>query len=309
VTLRNSGGGDVLVMGMRLIEDTASAFRLISPAVPIIVPDGGTVQVQAEFTPQTIGLKTARIEFTTEVGTLYAKLRGVGKKLTVPAFIRRDYHCAPGDRVTISIELEAPVAGVPLDSLDVMLGYHAELLDYLAITEAPINQGWAPIPVLGPDSLQFRLHRPGISLDTGRILSLQFLTRFTLLDSSELPFTIESGLPYLEFMEYPGLFRRDSLCGLLYRLFESSPFNLRLEQNVPNPAPDGTTIEFELPFDNPTTLIVYDILGTERLRLVDGITSAGVHVITIPDGALAAGRYFYRLRSGSYDLRRGMVIE
>jgi hypothetical protein len=294
---------------MRLIEDTASAVRLISPAAPFIVPDGGNVEVQVEFTPQTIGLKTARIEFTTEVGTLYSNLRGVGKKLTVPAFIRRDYHGAPGDRVTISIELEGPVTGVPLDSLDAMLGYRAELLDYLAITEAPINQGWRRIAEASPDSLHFRLYRSGISLDTGRILSLQFLTRFTLLDSTELPFTIESGLPYVEFIEYPGLFHRDSLCGLLYRLFESSPFNLRLEQNVPNPAPDATTIEFELPFDNPTTLIVYDILGTEQLRLVDGMISAGLHVITIPDGALAAGRYFYRLRSGSYDLRRRMVIE
>jgi hypothetical protein len=309
VVVRNLGGGDVLVTGMRLVDDTAGAFRITSPGDPFVVRDGDTVHVECEFTPLTVGLKTARIEFDTEVGRLYANLRGVGKKLIVPASIGRDYHAKPGEEITIYIDLESSLAEAPVDSLEIALGYDADLLDFLGITDSSLVAGWESSGAVAGDSLRFTIRGLKSSPEPGHLLGLNMLTRFSLHDSSELPFTIESGIPYVEIVEHPGLFRRDSICGLVDRLFEFTRYRLRLEQNVPNPVERETRIDFEIPFDNFTTLVVYDLIGGERLRLVDGFIPAGIYSTDIPENTLPSGVYYYRLVSGEFTLTRRMIIQ
>ena len=138
---------------------------------------------------------------------------------------------------------------------------------------------------------------------------MRFLTRFNELAGSELPFRIETGLPYLDIVESPGLFSRDPFCGLQERLFIFQKHNFRLEQNIPNPLRDGGRIDFEIPFENPTTLIVHDALGRELLRLVDRVLAPGAYTAYIQPNELPAGLYYYRLRSGDFSAMRKMVVE
>ncbi len=83
------------------------------------------------------------------------------------------------------------------------------------------------------------------------------------------------------------------------------PAYLDLGQNYPNPFNPGTTIRFELRATQRASLVVYDVLGRELTRLIDGETLLlGAHEREW-DGRdasgepAAAGAYFARLETAS----------
>jgi hypothetical protein len=86
------------------------------------------------------------------------------------------------------------------------------------------------------------------------------------------------------------------------RLF---PENYALSQNYPNPFNPATTIEYQLPEAGFVKLTVYNLLGQEVVRLVDGVRRSGSHSVvwnsrdklgsTVPTGI-----YFCRMEAGSY---------
>jgi hypothetical protein len=268
------------------------------------------VRVQCTFTPRSIGLKTARIELATDAGQLTSNLRGVGRVLVVPALIRRNYHAQPGEQLTIYLELKGRLDTLPVKRLDIAVAFRPQLLDFLAARpDSASRHGWRFFGVPDFDTLRCAIDLAGSPPDTGALLSMRFLTRFDVLENSELPFTIDAGLPYLDIVESPGLFTRDPFCGLQERLFAFQKNNFRLDQNVPNPLTGVGRIDFEIAFDNPTTLIVYNSLGEEMLRLVDKTLTAGAYTAYIQPGALAQGMYYYRLQSGDFGAIRKMVVQ
>jgi hypothetical protein len=88
------------------------------------------------------------------------------------------------------------------------------------------------------------------------------------------------------------------------------PGEFRLEQNYPNPFNPSTRIGFSVPEDAHTTLTVYDVLGREVARLVDGWTAAGNYYVSFQGNGLANGMYIYRLDSGTHrDTKRMMLLK
>lgn len=73
------------------------------------------------------------------------------------------------------------------------------------------------------------------------------------------------------------------------------PDRFSLEQNYPNPFNPRTIIRYGLPLRAHTRLTVYDQLGREVARLVDGVRDAGYHTAFFDSGNLASGIYYYRL--------------
>ena len=86
------------------------------------------------------------------------------------------------------------------------------------------------------------------------------------------------------------------------------PKKYSLSNNFPNPFNPSTKIEFALPEAGITSLIIYDLLGREVKRLIDGQLSAGYHSLTWNATSAASGIYFYRLTSGSFVDTRKMVL-
>ena len=86
------------------------------------------------------------------------------------------------------------------------------------------------------------------------------------------------------------------------------PRTFSLSENFPNPFNPTTTIRFEIPVASAIRLSVFDLLGHEVRVLVDSTVSAGSYEATLDAAGLASGIYLYRLRAGSFEQTRKMVL-
>ncbi len=86
------------------------------------------------------------------------------------------------------------------------------------------------------------------------------------------------------------------------------PTKLTLQQNYPNPFNPSTTIAFSMPSAGHVSLKIYDILGQEVARLLDGYATAGIHEVNWNAGDLASGVYIYRLQTKSATLAKKMIL-
>lgn len=76
----------------------------------------------------------------------------------------------------------------------------------------------------------------------------------------------------------------------------------------PNPFTSGTTVSFAVPSGGSAVrLVVYDVLGREVARLVDGWMPEGHHETRWQAGAHPSGVYFVRLQSGNHQQVRQVI--
>jgi hypothetical protein len=86
------------------------------------------------------------------------------------------------------------------------------------------------------------------------------------------------------------------------------PLVFKLEQNVPNPFNPSTTIQFQLPTAGHVQLSVYNMVGQEMVRLVDGALPAGVHRVVFNGSRFGSGIYFYRVTGNGINATRKMLL-
>ncbi len=86
------------------------------------------------------------------------------------------------------------------------------------------------------------------------------------------------------------------------------PETYALRQNFPNPFNPSTEILFDLPEDAMVSLVVYDVLGREVARLVQGELRAGTHRARFDAGNLPSGVYFYRIQAGDFQRTNRMTV-
>ena len=91
------------------------------------------------------------------------------------------------------------------------------------------------------------------------------------------------------------------------------PEAFALRQNYPNPFNPGTTIRFDVPVATSLSLVVYDILGREVIRLREGYLEPGYHQIvwngrTATGTEASAGVYILRMVSPVYTRQVKMVL-
>jgi flagellar hook assembly protein FlgD len=81
-----------------------------------------------------------------------------------------------------------------------------------------------------------------------------------------------------------------------------------LAQNYPNPFNPATTINYQLSVNSFVSVKVYDELGREVARLVNGDQSAGSHSVRWDGENFSSGVYFYDVSAGNYHAVRKMVL-
>jgi hypothetical protein len=107
-----------------------------------------------------------------------------------------------------------------------------------------------------------------------------------------------------------GAFRR-SLSGFISSApgyVTSTPYRFSLEQNFPNPFNPSTTIRYGLPSRSHVTLTVFNTLGQQVAKVVQGEQEAGFHEVQFDASGLASGVYLYRLTAGSYVETRKLLL-
>lgn len=90
--------------------------------------------------------------------------------------------------------------------------------------------------------------------------------------------------------------------------------DFQLYQNFPNPFNPATTIKFELSSGGIVSLIIYDLLGNEVIRLIDKIYYPSGKFEKIWSGTdnysniLGSGVYFYRLSIDNQSISKSMIL-
>lgn len=81
-----------------------------------------------------------------------------------------------------------------------------------------------------------------------------------------------------------------------------------LSQNHPNPFVNRSQISYSLDQPTEVRLRVFNALGQEVARLVEGVQGAGDHTVTVDGAALSSGVYFYTLEAEKGRATRSMVV-
>jgi len=86
------------------------------------------------------------------------------------------------------------------------------------------------------------------------------------------------------------------------------PMKYTLLQSYPNPFNPTTTIEYTLQHSGDVSLVIYNLLGEEVTRLVNGQQDAGYHKATWNASNMSSGIYFYRIQAGDFVETRKMLL-
>jgi len=88
------------------------------------------------------------------------------------------------------------------------------------------------------------------------------------------------------------------------------PLRFALEQNYPNPFNPATVIKYQLPKSSNVKIRVFDLLGQEVAKLVDGNIEAGYHQVEFNGSDLASGLYLYKIEADGFtDVKKMMLVK
>ena len=93
-----------------------------------------------------------------------------------------------------------------------------------------------------------------------------------------------------------------------YRDESATSFEVKLEQNHPNPFSEETEIGFTLSSTSPVRLSIHDVLGREVMIIADDRFGKGQHRFTVLAGHLPSGIYSYRLQAGQRVIVKKMIL-
>ena len=86
------------------------------------------------------------------------------------------------------------------------------------------------------------------------------------------------------------------------------PNKFELFQNYPNPFNPTTSIKYSIPKTSYVSLVVFDILGSEIIRLVGKEQTQGNYEIEFDGSDLTSGIYFYRIQAGEFVETKKMIL-
>lgn len=92
------------------------------------------------------------------------------------------------------------------------------------------------------------------------------------------------------------------------KLNSAVPESFGLCQNYPNPFNPVTRIRYAVPASSFVRISVYDILGNETARLVNGMTPAGYYEVEFSGYKLSSGIYFLKMNAEGYSSMIKMML-
>jgi hypothetical protein len=86
------------------------------------------------------------------------------------------------------------------------------------------------------------------------------------------------------------------------------PGSFALSQNYPNPFNPTTVIQYDIPIGGHVSLVVFDYLGREVVRLLDEYHEPGRYMTEWNATTLASGVYFYRLKANDFTSTKRLLL-
>ena len=105
-----------------------------------------------------------------------------------------------------------------------------------------------------------------------------------------------------------GLIRAIDLSGTLGINDIESSQGFRLEQNVPNPFNDNTSINFSLSDSEKISLTIYVTQGRLVDQPINRVMNLGNHEVSINSDNFSSGLYFYTLEVGQHRVTKKMIL-
>ncbi len=89
---------------------------------------------------------------------------------------------------------------------------------------------------------------------------------------------------------------------------EIQPTEFLLSQNYPNPFNPATKISYTLPERSMVSIVVYDAIGNEIIKLENGEKEAGIYAVEFNAENLPTGIYFYHFNAGKISQTKKMML-
>lgn len=340
-TVRNTApagtpSADIEVIDATITGADAAYFTLISPptpASPLIVPAGETRPIEIRFSPDQPRGYQALIRVTYRGGqTDSAIVQGVGYVIPVeivPQFAMKLVNFRQGSDVGASIRASSrDWNSAAVTSFDLKLRYNGKQLLYVPNSiqrGSALDGSWqitADEQLLdaATQTFELRVHGNGqtpIARD-GNLADM----RFTVL-VSDMPSQRFARLEAVEFIGsgttntprrciIPTLLADSVLpttCFMDGRFVVISETPFSIMDVDPHPASgESVTLRFSVGFDAPTSIRLYDALGTPQRTILDGDLPKGSYSVEVPIGSMSSGLYFVRFESGPVSATRRLLI-
>lgn len=314
-TLSN-GNALPLVVDSLEFQPQIPGLRVVAPAFPLVVPAGGAVNIELEYS----GTEEFRTEGTLRIGgpcpmrAIVRVVRGEQPEILALELSFPDTMATVDQRIAIPLRIlsSAPFEGRV--TIGGIIQFDKTMLsaDRLS-TSVPGGSIAITSELVQPRirTLAFRYTGPVPAdgtlamMESLVLLGLSDTTSLQIIDPTVAP---EQGAVEAEISGHDGFFRTLGICRIGGDRFIRLQDMSKLATSAPNPASDWATIRFEIAAAGPVLLRLFDGMGEEVARPVEGELPAGSHEIRIDLRALPSGLYSYELSSGSGVLRETMIV-
>ena len=128
-------------------------------------------------------------------------------------------------------------------------------------------------------------------------------------DTLVIDFNCMTKLVFLEGIANPEITNAKSRCEVpIVISIEEIPYLTYLEQNIPNPAENTTSIKFGVAEECPISLKIYDLYGNFRKNLIESNLKPGKYEVKFSLEKLEQGTYFYVMSTCGQILSKTMIV-
>ncbi len=228
--------------------------------------------------------------------------------------IGRNHHGGTGEEVVIPIEVVEGFGETDISELELRIEYNASMMrldeeSFQRLLVGTALEGWS-VEIQGYTHkdilLRFVAPAGETLLATNPFLLFQLQLYLSSERGSELAFSVESDSKCFTIETTPGYAEVDSICGLSFRLIETTLTKYIAPVVYPNPASNRMQFAFGLGLDGRAVLEVFDVQGRRVGLLVDGELASGQYSVEWDVRGVESGQYWYRLTSGDW-IQSGQV--
>ena len=311
-TITNNGTAPVPITRLVL----PPPFRLITtrPTLPRSLAPNESMEVDIEFAPTTDRFfnDSMFVEGITPCDSLFLPLIATSQPILTGDVRWEDGTGRPGEVILLPLKLLTDLTGTGVTSYSVDATFNGTmLLPQRVVLDGTLSQGWTVgTTEIDTGSVFFTATGPTELSDTGTLAYEEMLVLLgndltTQITSSNRSRFTTGGATLAA---VPGLFTLEGYCSVGGDRLVQVTGNFGIKLVAPNPARDRIAVEFELVEDGATRLVLYDGLGREVYRLVDGNLKANPHRVDTPLD-LPPGMYVLELRTPTQREERKVIVE